>query len=79
MIAHDNDVLVSVKVEVRSPSVIVPPQDLIIPRKRKRLTIAAEAYISEINRYGEIRFGAITFIYGKSDNIKDAFWNYTYE
>lgn len=65
MIAHDNDVVVSVEVEVRSSSAIVPPQDLIIPRKRKRLTIAAEAYISEINRRGEIRFGAITFIDGE--------------
>jgi len=65
MIAHDNDVVVSVEVEVRSPSAIVPPQDLISPRKRKRLTIAAEAYISEINRRWEIRFGATTFIDGE--------------
>lgn len=73
MIAHDNGVLVSVEVKVRSSSALVSPQDLIIPRKRKRLIKASEAYISEINRRGEIRCGASTFIDGKSDYIKDAF------
>ncbi len=35
MIAHDNDVVVFVEVEVRSSSALVPPQELISPRKRK--------------------------------------------
>lgn len=76
MIAHDNDVVAFVEVKVRSSSAFGTERDMINSQKQNRLSRAAEAYISEINRYGEIRFGVITFIDGKSTYIKDAFWNY---
>lgn len=74
IIAMDKDVLVFVEVKVRTSSAFGGPGTVISSEKQKRLFRAAQGYLNLHHYFGEIRFDVITFIGGKSDYIKDAFW-----
>lgn len=78
LIAKDRNELVFIEVKTRQNEEHGLPEAAVSWKKQLYLRSAAEAYVHQINFYGESRFDIISIIYQNKvhslEHFKDAFW-----
>ncbi len=80
LIAKDGKVLVFVEVKTRSYDYFGKPEEFVSPKKVKKLTAAATAYMELSGHDWEIRFDVVSILKNKAgewtvEHLRDAFFS----